>query len=103
MHDVLACDLAEIPLHIHSHCSFGGECLDGVKVEIVSKECAEVIYVGVDIAEVLGGERVCLGKHTLGAVVHVFTVFVFKIYGFAAWNHLDIDSFGTEFLHNPHL
>ena len=64
---------------------------DFITSEIVGQEGAEVVDACVDSFKLVDSERVSHGKYTLRAVVHVFAIFVFEIYGLAAWNHVHFD------------
>ena len=62
-----------------------------------------MVDAGLYVAEAFDGERISFGEYALGAIVLIFTIFIFKVYGVARRNYLHVNAHLTQFVDGSHV
>ena len=98
--NILSTHLAQIALRINGQHSLARQIFNDVKRKVICQQTAQVINVGLHIAQTIYRKGVGLGQHTLCAVVLVLAINIFKIDRELAGKHFYGYSLLADFLHS---
>ena len=88
----LVSHLAQISLHIDGNFSLLGKKGNHFWREIITQQTAQVEDLGLYMLQLLDGERICLGKHTLLTVVRIIAINILEENRIARWVQGDVYS-----------
>ena len=83
--NLLVSHLAQIALHVDGNPSLAGKISHYLGREIIAQQASQVIDFRLHVLQLSDGERISLGKHTLLALVLVFSVDILEEDGIARW------------------